>query len=59
MTSVPFDIPITNDSIFEGNENFILTINPSSLSTGVTVGDPGQSIITIVDNDGKYNIVWL
>ena len=54
MTSVPFDIPINNDDILEGSENFTLTINPSSLPpTGVTVGNPGQATVTIVDDDGK------
>ncbi len=50
---ISFDIPINDDEILEVNENFILTINPSSLPTNVTVGDPGQTITTIVDNDGK------
>ena len=53
MTSVPFDIPINNDGIYESNENFTLTINPSSLPTDVTVGDPGEATVTIVDDDRK------
>ena len=55
MTSVPFDIPINNDDIFEGNENFMLTIDPNSLPTDVsfTVGSPDQATVTIVDDDGK------
>ena len=52
MTSVTFSISITNDSIFEENENFTLTIN-SSLSTGVMVGNAGQATVIIVDNDCK------
>ena len=52
MTSVPFDIPITDDVIQEGNENFMLTIDPS-LPTYVSVGDPSEATVTIVDNDGK------
>jgi len=54
VTSVPFDIPITDDNLFEGNENFILTIDPSSLLNVGSVGIPGQAIVTIVDNDGKF-----
>ena len=50
--SVPFDILINDDNIFEENENFTLTIN-SSLPTGVMVGNPGQATVTIVDNDCK------
>ena len=61
MTRVSFDIPINDDDILEGNENFMLTIDPTSLPpTGVTVGVPGQTTVTIVDNDRKqfyYNII--
>ena len=53
MTSVPFNIPITDDDILEGNENFTLTINPSSLPNSVFVGNPGQATVTIVDDDGE------
>ena len=52
-TSVVFDIAISDDSIFEDNENFILVINSSSLPSGVNVGNPGQAIVTIVDDDCK------
>ena len=54
MTRVPFNITINDDDILEGNENFMLTINPSSVPTGVTVGTPDQATVTIVDGDGKY-----
>ena len=53
VTIVPFNIPINDDNIFEGNEDFMLTIDPSSLPTGGTVGNPGQATVTIVDNDRK------
>ena len=54
MTSVPFDIPINDDDILEGNEDFRLTIDPNSLPpTGVTVGSPDQATVTIVDDDRK------
>ena len=53
MTSVAFDIPINNDMILEGLEDFMLTIDPSSLPTDVSVGDPGQATVTIVDDDCK------
>ena len=52
VTSVPFNITINNDNVFEDNENFTLTIN-SSLPTGVMAGNPGQATVTIVDNDCK------
>ena len=53
MTSVTFDIPINDDIIYDGNEDFTLDIDPSSLPTGGTVGNPGQSTLTIVDDDCK------
>ena len=53
MTSVPFDIPINDDDILEGNEDFMITIDPSTLPTDVTVGNPGQATVTIVDDDRK------
>ena len=52
VTSVPFNVTINNDNVFEDNENFTLTIN-SSLPTGVMAGNPGQATVTIVDNDRK------
>ena len=39
----------------EGDENFKLNINSSSLPSNVTRGDPGQATVTIVDDDGKYS----
>ena len=52
VMSVPFSIPIKDDSVFEGKENFSLTIN-SSLPTGVMPGNPDQATMIIVDNDCK------
>ena len=53
VTSVSFKVSLTDDDILEENENFILTINQSSLPNGVTIGDPSLTIVTIVDNDRK------
>ena len=53
MTSVPFNVSINNDDIFEGNEDFTLTIDPSSLPGDVNVGNPSQATVTIVDDDRK------
>ena len=39
--------------ILEGNENFMLTINSSSLPSDISVGDPGEATVIIVDNDCK------
>ena len=51
QTTATFNVPITDDMILEGDENFMLTINPSSLPTGITTSDRARVII--VDNDGK------
>ena len=53
QTTATFDVPINDDNILEGSENFTLTISPSPLPTGVSVGDPDQAIMTIMDNDSK------
>ena len=53
-TTVPFNISIFNDSILEGNEDFDITIIPSSLPNDVSRGNPRTATVTIVDDDGKY-----
>ena len=53
VTTVAFAISITDDNKLEENENFGLVINPSSLPSSVIVGNPNQTTVTIVDNDGK------
>ena len=50
MTEVSFNISITNDYTVEGNENFTLSIVPSSLR----VGDPSQAVVTIIEDDSKW-----
>jgi len=56
VTRMPFDVPINDDNICEGNENFNLTINSTSLPTDITTGDPGSTTVTIVDDEGKCGI---
>ena len=48
-----FDVPINDDNIYEINENFMLTIDGTSLPTGVTRGSPGEATMTIVNDDSK------
>ena len=48
-----FNVPLNNDYHYEGNENFMLTINSSSPHSRVTPGNPSQATVTIWDNDGK------
>jgi predicted CxxxxCH...CXXCH cytochrome family protein len=47
--SKTFDIPITNDTAVEGNEDFTVTL--SSPTGGASLGAPSSATITIVDND--------
>ena len=51
--SVPFDVPINDDNVFEENEEFFLTIDQSSSLNGVIIGSPNVTVVNISDNDGK------
>ena len=52
MANVLFNISITNDDIYEGNETFNLIVNVTSLPLNVTIGDPNQATIIIFNDDG-------
>ena len=52
MTTAPVDFRIIDDNISENNENFDLVIDQSSLPNRVSVGNPDQVTVTIVDDDG-------
>ena len=52
-TTTLLSVPINNDTIFEGNENFMLNIDSSSLPSDVTFSNPSQVAVTIVEDDGK------
>ena len=54
-----FNISIRDDHVLEGNEKFNVTINATSLPTQVIVSDPNQATVTVVDNEGKHNIILL
>ena len=56
-TTATFDVPINDDNILDGDEDFILTIDQTSLPTGVTRGSLGEATVTIVDDDGKKIII--
>lgn len=51
-----FSVLINDDNIEESNESFNLTISSSSLPTEIDFGNPSQVTVTIVDDDGKYNL---
>ena len=51
--SVPFDVPINDDNVFEENEEFLLTIDQSSSLNDVIIGIPNVTVVNISDNDGE------
>ena len=53
QTTATFYVPINDDNIYEINENFILTIDETSLPTGVTCSSPNEATVTILDDDRK------
>ena len=52
QTRASLHFEIHNDSILENNETLTLIISNSSLPGNVIVGDPGNTTVTIVDDDG-------
>ena len=51
MSLAETSIQIINDTIFEDNENFTLSIDSSSLPGNITVGKLGEATVTIIDDD--------
>ena len=51
MTSVRVHYTIKDDNIVEDDETFSLIIDPSSLPRSVSIGNPGEATVTIVDDD--------
>ena len=50
---VPFNIPIVDDSILEGNEEFDIVIMGATLPNGVSRANPSRATVTIVDDNSK------
>ena len=50
---VQFDIPIVDDSILEGNEDFDIVIIGATLPNCVSRTNPFRATVTIVDDDSK------
>ena len=50
---MPFNVPINDDNILEEDEDFTLIIMRGSLPNGVTRDGAGQTIITLVDDEGE------
>ena len=55
-TSASFKISITDDDIVERDELFNLIIDTNSLPNDVTVGNPGNSTVTILNDDCEYYV---
>ena len=56
VTSVPFDVPINNDALYEGNESFNLTIIRSSVPSNVGRINPSRATVTILDDEGNFMV---
>ena len=54
QTTASFKIAINDDNILEDNEEFKLSFRESSLTGHVMVGNPDETTIIIMDNDGTY-----
>ena len=54
-TRATFSIPIINNNIFEDNETFTLTIDPSSLPSRVHQQMNCLLVVTIVDDDSEFD----
>ncbi len=53
--SYSFDIPILDDTLFEGDETFRVAIDTANLPSGVTAGATTAATITITDNDSALS----
>ena len=52
-TTASFNVPINNDMISEGDEDFKLNIDEASLPGSVRLGTPDEATVIIMDDDSK------
>ena len=52
-TNAYFTISITDDNLFEGNEEFYLNINKSLSLAEIIIGSPNRAVVKIFDNECK------
>ena len=52
-TTATLHIPINDDDILEIDEDFMLTIDASSIPGSVRLGTPSEAAVTIVNDDRK------
>ena len=57
VTSTTFNVTIINDNILELDENFNLTMSPSTASN-VILGQNYQTRINIMNDDSKYIVEY-
>ena len=54
VNSIPVVVGLINDNMFEGSENFTLSIDSSKLPNYVMVAQPSEVVVVITDdNDGR------
>ena len=59
VNSIPVVVGLINDNMFEGNENFTLTIDSSKLPNNVMVVQPSEVVVVISDdNDGRHILMY-
>jgi len=56
-TTVSFNVDIMGDKLLESDETFQLSIIFKTLPNGVTVNDPSNVTVTIVDDDCKLLVI--
>ena len=50
------NIPVTNDTIVEGDETFTMSLSvPSLLGPEITTGTIARATVTIIDTSGELN----
>ena len=58
-TIVYLSVSIRNDNIVEGDENFTLTIDPSSLPNDIFIDNYNETTVTIANDDCKFTIYFI
>ncbi|XP_065918054.1 uncharacterized protein [Dysidea avara] len=56
MTRRMISIPIVNDTIVEGDEDFDVVLQPGS--NGIVIGTPGRTIVTIIDDNDVVKVMF-
>ena len=61
VNSIPLIVFLNNDEVYEGNEDFILTIDPSKFeeSNNIIVDQPNEVVVVITDHEDGNNLVSL